>query len=711
MNDNFYIPFDKFILRTPLFPFVHIQYEDYTSPLFEEALFIASSELYKEKVKKKVSDKINKALYKYYSRASTRSTPFGLFATCSIGTINSDNNHCVISKPDNIIRHTRLDMNFLCALIQHLESLPHIQNNLLYFINDSIYSTGDKLRYVEYYFKGLRKVHQIQEVSKTEYLEKILNAAKFGNKIRDLAQNIKDDDISIEESTAFVMELIDNQILKSELEANLTGDDVLFHTIQVLQNINEDIPELQTLINISKTLNELDRNLYHDENLYKKLFDYINSFKIKFDDKYLIQTDAFRNSKSFISTKAVSELNDLINFLIRFNYSDNKRLADFARVFTERYEEEEIPLLEALDTDIGIGYPVSVSSDSINPLLDDIIFPNLSRDEATKLTSVETLLVKKFQQNLTKINKSADVIYLDENDIAINNIDLQKLTPTCNVMFQIIKNAEKGNGCYRVKSVVGTTAASLLGRFCYLDKNIYNLTIDICEKEQKLLSHGIVAEIVHLPDSRIGNIAFRPLLRDFEVHYLAHSGADKEASIPASDLVVGVKYGSLYIKYKTLNKIIIPRLSNAHNYISQGLPVYQFLCDMQSCEQMGPEMFSINNILNLFCYAPRICYKNFILYPRTWIISESDALINGSLNFDFLNKKGVPDKILIKDFDNDLYIDMLISISREVLIDILKKRKKIVIEEFLYDDQLSIITDGESNYCGEFIVPFYKKTL
>lgn len=46
---------------------------------------------------------------------------------------------------------------------------------------------------------------------------------------------------------------------------------------------------------------------------------------------------------------------------------------------------------------------------------------------------------------------------------------------------------------------------------------------------------------------------------------------------------------------------------------------------------------------------------------------------------------------------------------RDIFKDILRKRKKIIIEEFLYNDKSSIITDGKSNYCGEFIVPFYKK--
>ena len=64
MKDHLYIPFDKFILRTPLFPFDWIYKTGYDSLLFEEALFIASPSLYKERIKTiGASDIINRFLF------------------------------------------------------------------------------------------------------------------------------------------------------------------------------------------------------------------------------------------------------------------------------------------------------------------------------------------------------------------------------------------------------------------------------------------------------------------------------------------------------------------------------------------------------------------------------------------------------------------------------------------------------------------------
>ena len=38
----------------------------------------------------------------------------------------------------------------------------------------------------------------------------------------------------------------------------------------------------------------------------------------------------------------------------------------------------------------------------------------------------------------------------------------------------------------------------------------------------------------------------------------------------------------------------------------------------------------------------------------------------------------------------------------------LKKNKEIVIQEFIYSDNSSLITDGVNKYNGEFIIPFQK---
>ena len=75
-----------------------------------------------------------------------------------------------------------------------------------------------------------------------------------------------------------------------------------------------------------------------------------------------------------------------------------------------------------------------------------------------------------------------------------------------------------------IESSDNVSAAKLLGRFCNGNADIHNLTKEIVEKEKKCYPDKILAEIVHIPESRTGNILRRPVLRDYEIAYLSNSG-------------------------------------------------------------------------------------------------------------------------------------------------------------------------------------------
>ena len=192
-----------------------------------------------------------------------------------------------------------------------------------------------------------------------------------------------------------------------------------------------------------------------------------------------------------------------------------------------------MPLLFILDNELGIGYAGNSSGD-INPLVDDLVLPRGATNSNISQSFIQSVLLQRYRQS------SQEVIELTDEDVKGVEAVWDDLPPTFSVMCQILQDNELGRLFY-IKSAGGPGAANLLGRFCHLDEQILNHTLAITEKESETNPDVIFAEIVHLPESRIGNILLRPVLRPYEIPYLAKSGVAGEFEFRPDDLYVSIK--------------------------------------------------------------------------------------------------------------------------------------------------------------------------
>lgn len=712
MNHTFlYKPFPHFIFRTPLFPFDRLRAKEYAGLLFDEALYLASVEFYQEKQKSlakgKTDRKIQSSLYKYYSRACTRCTPFGLFAGCSTGCVGEQTS--IILDSNTLKRYTRLDMNYVCALIQYLEKIEEIKKQLTYFTNDSLYSMGEKFRYTEYYYQKTRRIHQIQSIDHEDYLDKILKAAILGKKIPELAGLLVDNEITFEEAEEFVLELIDNQLLKSELEPTVSGEDLFTDLIFKLKLLSGTQEITEILIAVKDELQVIDSEVQGNTvSCYERVIKWLQKIPITFDEKYLFQTDLFKPAKhASISETVLDELNEMLHLMMQIRAAapaGESNLDKFKKAFLERYEEGEIPLLQVMDPESGIGYPVGSGGGNINPLLDNLPISIQKTDRAITLSPTDRLLLQKY---VAMLKEGKTTIELLKGDFPSANIDAAKASSTLSAMCQVF-NWKDGRPQIYLHSAGGTTAAALLGRFGHLDESIRNHVLEIARHEQQSESEKLLAEIIHLPESRIGNISFRPVLRDYEIHYLAQPGIDRDHSIPASDLMISVRNNKVILQSKSLTKEIAPKLSNAHNFSARGLPLYHFLCDMQFEDKYTGLSLYTGTLLGILRSFPRVTYQNIILSRACWLVNKKEIKEAESLE-QWREKRGIPRQVVIQESDNELFIDLDDSEAVELFSATLEKRGELTIAECLFTTESAVVQDtvGQS-YCSEFIFSFYK---
>jgi lantibiotic biosynthesis protein len=705
-----FTPFPDFVFRTPLFP-LDAPAEDTTlSPEFREALYLASPELYEGCVSKdrKKQTKFERSVLKYRHRAMTRCTPFGLFAGCSTGKIANSTLIELPATTDNK-RRTRLDMQYLCALIQEIERDPNVREQLVYYPNDSLYEIGGKYRYVEYHYKKSQRQHTVASLEIDEALATLLNTAADGATIEQLVQALVDDEITTEQAHEYVIETIASQVLKSELDPCVVGEDVLDTLIDKLSRL-QNVPLLQPLRQIQELLNRIDAQpIGTTLPLYDEILSIVKNIGVGYEPKYLFQTDMFKPvHRAQVDEKTVSRIIRLIDFLAKITPpNEHPTLQNFIQAFQSRYEEAEVPLAVALDGELGLGYPVSSGSGDVNPLINDLVFPGRYSNTVTVTqTPADRILFEKYIENA---RKEGHVVLLEDKDF--EKLDYKHQFPdTIAVMCSLLDN-----DLINIKSVGGVCAANLLGRFCHIDESIMALVKEIADFEQRQTPDVIFAEISHLPESRIGNIASRPVFREHTLHYLSnyeHDGTD----IPISDLMLSIRQGRLFLRSKKYDKEVVPRLTCAHNYSMSPIPIYRFLCDLQHQRITGGLSCGWSGLLATYDYLPRIQYKNIILSRELWRIKQEevegmDKLSDSELSVRFrelLQKRQMPTEVVIPDSDNELYLNLEDTQCQRLLLEEIAKRKQIVLEEFLFRNDSGIVRRGKDRFTNEVIFAFHK---
>ncbi len=741
MKKSSYLPFEKFVLRTPLLPLE--SFKDLTSEetisdhklielcknkTISEAIFLASPSFFSQ-IEKWINgeitddEKILKLKYsvlKYISRISSRCTPYGLFAGCSVGHF-SDKTQIIIDEQRNHKRHTRMDMNYVVALSDELSKIDNIRSNLKFYPNSSIYKIGSRYRYVEYFYKNNIRHYDIVAIDYSEYLEEILIAAKGGLRIIEVIGILTKEDIDYDEAQEFVDELIANQILISELEPSVSGQEFVKRLVSILKdNFGVDDENVKFIEFIEEKLEKLDYSIGNHIKDYVYISELIKKREIPFDLKFLFQCDLVVSTQfNVLDKKILKNIEHAIKFVNRIRKIKSKNYLDqFKEAFYERYEEHEMPLSTVLDPEIGIGYGLNTQSNDYNPLIDDLLLLSADKDikepREIKWTIIDDIIQKKI---IKILQRNESIVQLTDDDFAfLPEASYADLPETMSFLTEIVEESDvikikfSGGG--------GGSAADLLARFCHSDESIGEFVNEIINFETGYNSGKIIAEIVHLPEARVGNILSRPDFRDFEIPYLARSVKSFEKQICLDDIMVSLRNNKILLRSKIHNKEILPKLTNAHNYSnSNTLPIYHFLSDMQFNNYSGLYV-DVSNLDHLFKFIPRIEYKNIILSCASWNfhIKDIKPLIEGKKQNNlkeqmkiFKREFSLPDFVLLSDGDNELLINLNNLTSVEMFIDTVKNRQNLKLTEFIFNSTRQIVKNSSGqNFSNEIIMSFYK---
>lgn len=678
----------------------------FSQPVLSSAILISSPSLYQALCQVEAGQagitarqKLLDTLYKYLVRLTTRATPYGLFAGTATGTL-SDKTGIVFDRRCPIKTSVNLDGFVLSTLSDWVLSDPVILNQVSYRPNSSLTFLEGGYRYTERRTTLDGPAHILAQIGREREIDQV-----FSHNVNTLEGFGEQD----ETMRAYAEAMLKAQLLTSGLEENITGPDYLHVLVGALSGLKGVGAKLSFLRSVTAMLEDmaLPGKL---ERLRKKL---LETFP-QLDNRPFVRVDlGFPTSGCSISRKSVQVLLNEFKQLgcVLFQKQEASELTRFVHDFAARYGTQQVPLLEALDCESGIGYGAQRqgTSDEL-PLIDGLDFPIKTKDPApvTPLAKLKDRLIERAYRHgdAVVLISARDLDGL--TDSGLPGPDWEGMAWLGTFLAASPQAIDQGDFRFLLRDITGPSGFELLGRFCGADAVLMDHVREAARNQERIDDGAVYAEIAHHPGPKAANILRRPHLRDHEIAYLCASSMPDETQISLSDLLISVSNGQVVLISRKLGKRIVPRMATAHNH-SVGLPVYRFLCDL-GCQghRFGWDWGQARDKL----FLPRVAYGHWILARATWNLSRSEFpdLFAAGEGFerewqDVCGQLGIPRLLLVTEGDNELLIDNHHHVSWQMLRKIIKKSEKVRLTEFLTgkDEEATGFLGG---YVNQVVIPF-----
>ncbi|MGH9869346.1 MAG: lantibiotic dehydratase [Candidatus Polarisedimenticolia bacterium] len=694
------------------------------APLTREALFVASPDLH-ESLAAWTRDpdgerggRIERSLVSYFARMAGRPMPFGLFSGCSLGTIGSATDLILEGRPA-YRRSTRLDMSYLFTLMETLLRDPELRSSLTYRPNSSLYRAARRVRYVEARQGGKGRSHRLVSVEDTEHLRVTLEHARDGATAQSLAGLLleRNPDVTIEEACEYVNDLIDCQILVPDLEIPVTGPEPMRGLMDAVGGSRPDV--IERLRDTQEALAALDAGgLGIDPSRYEAIARRLASLPGEIDRKRLFQVDLFKPSPcATLGGEPLGEIVEGVRILHHLVAATaDPAFARFKERFIARYEGAEVSLMELLDEEAGIGFLASAAPGAeASPLLDGLPIAG-GHPEPGRWTARDAFLLRKLER---AAGAGAREIVLTRGDLEAMQTHgpppplPDAFSVTATLCAESSTAIQDGRFQIWLKYAGGPTGARLMGRFCHADEEMRRHVEHHLRAEEACDPDAIFAEIVHLPEGRLGNVLCRPVLRDYEIAYLGRSGAPADRQIPVTDLMVGIEHGRVVLRSRRLGKRVEARLTNAHAYHWRSLGVYRFLCSLQN-QGLSAGLAWSWGALESASFLPRVATGRLILALARWRL-DRDAIraissVRGPARYLAMQRlrseRALPRYVEMVESDRELPVDLENPLSLDAFAEMVKERRDVVLKEMFPPPEELGAHGPEGRFVHEMVIPF-----
>lgn len=731
MQEKTFKDYGKLVVRTPLYSYKSLlNAQGHTAdldevvmrllkdPVFLEGIYWCSPGLY-DTVKTYLqtgftAEKENKLMHtlrKYAIRAGTRPTPYGIFAGCHLATLNAP------ASPAKQVRKVRVDMGLLQQLIHKTEQHPILWQHLRYRVNHTCYLMAGEYRYTETVSEEAGTTHQISSIEATELLSQLVTLLTQQPLLTPADMyRLLQEDIDYKDFCDYIHELVEAQLLVSELQPALTGNNEPGTLLLVLERLaTQQVPGATAFLHVLQLIQVLLQQFETlpsgvlPESGLKQLEALLHSMDIIPAQGHLFHADLQftpPNTAAWQQTH-LKELDKALDLLSRLAHTTSPAeliLDRFKKRFAEKYDTQEVALTEILDPECGIGFPAAeqMGNTTHNPVAEKM---NLVTRKNTlpKISAGNSWLQEKLEATSpAALHKG---IQLEAQLAALPEKKADRIAPQFSVMGMRLPE-----GKIFIQNAGGAHSNILLGRFSYFDEEMSSFCNTISATDNQATDDIMYAEIIHVPEGRLGNIARRGQLAAYEIPLLASGSVANENQLPVTDIMVSVQRDEIVLRSRRYNKRIIPRLSNAHNYINSTVAAYKFLASLQHQGRTGLEL-NWGTAVQHKRFLPRITFKQFILHRATWYLREADikTILQAGNPLaalqQFLLQWQVAPQVCLCEGDNELFIDTRAENYLQLLLKEMRDSSTVKLTEWLYTTTPETGSATNEPFVEQFILP------
>lgn len=723
-------PSGFFVLRTPLLPFDQLEAwaaepaadalrarlrAAMARPEIREALFLASPDLEARLdpwmaggLRPEQAARVERSLLRYLVRMASRCTPFGLFAGCSLGAW-AEPDRLELEDQRRARRHTRLDMGYLCALAAALDRPPRAGRERRYRPNSSLYQAAGQLRYLEGRPDGPRgRAYHLVAVARTPWLDAALLDARDGAPADALAASLAGAGAAPEAARAFIQELIRDQILVSDLAPAITGADPLHGLLARLGGAAATRPVVRRLETVQEALRAMDQaGPGQAPARYRELARGLPALPSEYPLSRLFQVDLFRPAGARLGRAVRTAVTEAAELLWRITPARDPMRA-FRTAFAARCGERWVDLAQALDEDLGIGFGAPAADAA--PLLEGLAWPRTAPDPALDPRSAFLL------NRLMELGPGAEWELTPDDVRALEQPEPGRPPDAfaCTATLAAAQASDLARGDFRLlmEGFSGPSGVRLLGRFCHGDPDLEAQVREHLRREEAFRPDALFAEIVHLPEDRLGNILARPRLRRLEIPFLGAGDAPGADQIAIGDLQVAVRGRRVVLRSRSRDREVLPRLSAAHAY-GRGLGLYRFLGALQDQDACGGFAWGP---LDGLPFLPRVRRGRHVLRRARWRVRQEElqacAEAGPGEAFRAFGHwragRGLPRWVQLTDGDHALLVDLEHPMWVDALLRLVARRSRFLLQEFFPGPGELVVRGPGGRFCHELVLPFLR---